>query len=59
MNWKHRRPDEHLWHFDEDSLYNFMKRMGYTFISSSNIEDTIRKNKEGETNILTAVFKKK
>ena len=31
-----RRPDEHLWHFDEDSLYNFMKRMG-SFISSSNI----------------------
>ena len=58
MNWKHRRPDEHLWHFDEDSLYNFMKRMGYKFVSSSNLEDTIRKNKDGETNILTAIFKK-
>lgn len=57
-NWKHRRPNEHLWHFDKQSLIAFMSRMGYEVISSSNVEDTIRKNKEKESNILTCVFKK-
>ena len=57
-NWKHRRPNEHLWHFDKDSLANFMLRMGYSLVSSSNIEDTIRKGKENESNILTCIFKK-
>ena len=57
--WKHRRPDEHLWHFDKDSLVNFMERMGYIMVSCSNLEDTIRKNPhQEETNILTCVFKK-
>ena len=43
-SWKHRKPDEHLWHFNRDSLNKFMERMGYVMISSTNIEDTIRKN---------------
>ena len=55
--WKHRRPDEHLWHFNEQSLVTFMRRMGYSLIASSNLEDTIRKSEE-ETNILTCMFKK-
>jgi hypothetical protein len=57
-NWKHRRPNEHLWHFDKQSLTAFMNRMGYTLISCSNVEDTIRKNNEKESNILTCIFKK-
>lgn len=57
-NWKHRRPNEHLWHFDKRSLRTFMHRMGYVLVSSSNVEDTIRKNKEEESNILTCIFKK-
>jgi hypothetical protein len=57
-NWKHRRPNEHLWHFDKKSLIAFMTRMGYEILSSSNVEDTIRKNIEEESNILTCVFKK-
>ena len=57
-DWKHLRPNEHLWHFDENSLNNFMTRMGYKLLTTSNIEDTIRKNKENEFNILTCVFKK-
>ena len=32
--WKHRRPNEHLWHFDKNSLENFMRRMGFVLISS-------------------------
>lgn len=57
-NWKHRRPNEHLWHFDEISLTKFMLRMGYQIVSCSNIEDTIRKNENEKYNILTCVFKK-
>jgi len=58
-NWKHRRPDEHLWHFNKKSLDKFMERMGYVMISSTNLEDTIRKNNDQEEkNILTCVFKK-
>lgn len=58
-NWKHRRPNEHLWHFDEKSLPSFMNRMGYKLISSSNIEDSIRKNEGEKVNILTCIFEKK
>lgn len=57
-NWKHRKPNEHLWHFNEDSLKSFMKRMGYTCINTCNIEDTIRKNNQPYSNILTGIFKK-
>jgi len=57
-NWKHRRPNEHLWHFNNESLTKFMKRMGYELITESNIEDTIRKNKNEKFNILTSVYKK-
>jgi len=56
--WKHRRPNEHLWHFDQYSLTNFMVRMGYKALSSSNIEDTIRRNESEQCNILTCVFSK-
>ena len=56
--WKHRRPNEHLWHFDKNSLSNFMTRMEFVLVSSSNIEDTIRKNKKEESNILTCIFRK-
>jgi hypothetical protein len=56
--WKHRRPNEHLWHFNSISLEKFMYRMGYVLVSSSNIEDTIRKSGKEESNILTCVFAK-
>ena len=55
--WKHRRPDEHLWHFNLDSLKNFMNEIGFTFVNSSNIEDSIRKPTSQQSNILTAIFK--
>ena len=58
-NWKHRKPDEHLWHFNEDSLIKFMNEVGYDVINISNIEDTIRKNNEQYSNILSGIFKKK
>lgn len=57
-NWKHRRPDEHLWHFNLESLTKFMQEICYEKITHSNIEDVIRKPSSDYTNILSAVFKK-
>lgn len=60
MNWKHRRYDEHLWHFNPESLDKFMLRMGYELISQhTNIEDSIRKTTFNYENILTGIYKKK
>ena len=58
-NWKHRKEDEHLWHFNSESLISFMDEVGYDPITISNIEDTIRKNNQDYSNILTGVFKKR
>jgi hypothetical protein len=58
-NWKHRKPDEHLWHFNEASLIEFMNEIGYDVMNITNLEDTIRKNGLDYSNILTGVFKRK
>lgn len=58
MNWKHRRPDEHLWHFNEKSIVNFFSEHDFTLINYSNVEDVIRIGKKDESNILTCIFKK-
>ena len=58
MKWKHRRPDEHLWHFNEKSIETFFNEMGYHMVKFSNIEDTIRTSTENYPNILTCIFKK-
>jgi hypothetical protein len=58
MNWKHRKPNEHLYHFDEFSLLKFMERMGYSVIKIGNFEDRIRKPVDHRKNILTGLFKK-
>lgn len=57
-SWKHRRPDEHLWHFDKDSLQRFMFRHGYELVSFCSLEDIIRKGPE-VNNILTCTFRHK
>jgi hypothetical protein len=58
-NWKHRREDEHIWHFNEKSIVNFFNEMGYDLYDISNIEDSIRKTNYDYQNILTCIFKKK
>ena len=60
LNWYHLRPNEHLWHFNDESLINFFKEKGFVCIHKSNFEDTIRKNEtsNGYPNILSAIFKK-
>ena len=58
MNWKHRKPNEHLFHFDENSLKNFMNSCGYKLIEISNIEDEVRTRYDKDLpNILTGIFK--
>jgi len=57
-NWKHRREDEHLFHFNDKSLVNFMTEMGYELVNLSNVEDAIRKPTNEDKNILTGIFKK-
>jgi len=56
-DWKHRRPNEHLYHFNSDSLIAFFQEIGYVCINYNNIEDTIRKHKN-EPNVLSAVFER-
>ncbi len=56
--WKHRRPDEHLWHFNDKALIQFMNFQGFECINICNIEDTIRKHSFSYPNILTGLFKK-
>lgn len=62
MTWKHRRVDEHLWHFNAPALKNFMNELGFEEINHSNIEDIIRKPEkkaQHRPNILTACFRQK
>lgn len=54
--WKHRRPDEHLWHFNLWSLSGMLDSFGYSPLAHSYIEDIIRKPTAPGHNILTAVF---
>jgi hypothetical protein len=58
-DWKHRRPDEHLWHFNKKSLISFMNDVGYFCINTNNMEDCIRKSDFTYSNILTGCFKRK
>jgi hypothetical protein len=57
-SWKHRRENEHIWHFSRESLINFMKGQEYDLIYVSNIEDVIRISVDDKSNILTGIFKK-
>jgi hypothetical protein len=58
LKWKHRRVDEHLHHFNEESLTLFMNDCGYEKLTTSNIEDLVRTPINNEKNILTGIFKK-
>lgn len=58
LNWKHRKPNEHLHHFNSESLESYMKDMGYSLVKISNFEDSIRKSIDLYPNILSGIFKK-
>jgi hypothetical protein len=59
FEWKHRKPDEHLFHFNNESLCSFMNEIGFDALSISNIEDSIRKPIDNTKNILSGIFKKR
>jgi hypothetical protein len=54
-NWYHRKPDEHIFHFNLASLTKLFRYLGYGLMAYSHIENTIRKNGE---NTLTTIFKR-
>jgi len=56
--YKHRKPDEHLRHFNQTSLELLMKRYGWRLVASSNHEDIVRVSTHGLQNILTMSFKR-
>lgn len=60
LQWYHRRPNEHLWHFNQESLVRFFAEKQFEPVYLGNYEDTIRKNADASTyaNILSGVFKK-
>ena len=57
-NWKHRRPNEHLWHFNKESLVQFFSSIGYELVRMAEVEDTIRKPYADYPNIISGFFKK-
>jgi SAM-dependent methyltransferase len=59
--WHHRKPNEHLWHFDKAALLAFFAEHGYACVYSSNAEDAIRQNPSvgALPNILSAIFKRR
>jgi len=56
-DWKHYRPGEHLHYFTKKSLDVFMA--GKQRVACLDLEDTIRGDRNGEWNILTAAWKAK
>lgn len=57
MNWKHRRPGEHIHHFNRYSLAKLMKSHGYMQMMVDNIEDAIRgEGPDGLSNTFTAIY---
>ncbi len=59
MNWRHRRPGEHLWHWTATGLDWFFHALDYRDVMHSTFEDEYRPNPEQvEPNILTAIYRK-
>jgi len=56
--WKHRKPNEHIWHFNDETLTRFMNQSGYSVVHLSNVEDCLRGEKIGYASYLTAIFRK-
>lgn len=58
FGYHHRKPDEHIRHFNPWSLANFMKQYGWHSVAESDHENYIRKGLNGLQNILSMAFKR-
>jgi len=59
MGYRHRRENEHLWHWDSHSLDSLFMKCGYRPVMQSHFEDEYRVNSEqAEPNILSAIYRK-
>lgn len=54
--WKHRKPGEHFWFFNQDSLESLLKPYGFKLQFYGNYEDVVRVDKDNNPNILTCGF---
>lgn len=60
MNYYHRRPGEHLWSWNRDSLISLLDILGYRCKLTSNFEDDFRAtHHRGLENILSGIFEKR
>ena len=57
--WKHRKPDEHIAHYNIDALKNELSYYGYDLQSWGYPEDEVRKSEGTRANILSAKFTKR
>lgn len=58
-NYLHRKPNEHIRHFNPISLAAMMSFYGWKEIAQSTHEDIVRLSKHGLSNILSMAFKKR
>jgi hypothetical protein len=58
MNWKHRRENEHLHHFDSHGLVRLLTISKYKILYLGNDEDAVRTPVSDLPNILTVIAKK-
>jgi hypothetical protein len=54
-NWKHRRPNEHIHHFDVHGLIGLLLEVGCKIVYVGNPEDKIRTPSSNLPNILTVI----
>lgn len=59
MAWKHRRPGEHLWHWNRKTLDLMMDHLGYRPLMHSDFEDDFRPRYDPALpNILSAIYQR-
>lgn len=57
MAWRHRRPGEHLWHWNRHTLDRWFAALGYRPLMHSTFEDEFRPGDDKDlTNILSAIY---
>lgn len=59
QNWRHLKPNEHLYHFTPQSLRRMMESLGYKCIVENAVfEDEVRIGPDDKQNIFSAAYKR-